>query len=440
MTEAERRADKAIAALAVPALGALVVEPLFLLADTAMVGHLGSAALAALAVAGTLLQTIVGVMVFLSYATTPGVARRLGAGDTAGALSSAISGIWLALVLGAVLLAVGLATARPLIGLFTSDPAVSARAEEYLTASLWGIPGMLIVFAGTGALRGLQDTRTTLVVAGAGFGANIALNAVLIYPAGLGILGSGIGTAAAQWGMAIAYCAILLRKAAARGARLHPDIRDIGGAAAASWWLFLRTVSLRVCVVATVWFAARIGPVETAGYQIVSTLFTAAAFALDSLAIAAQALLGKARGAEDGSELRLVTRRIIRMGWLAGIGIGVAAAAVSQVIGLAFTSDPAVLATLPSVILLMAAGLPVAGYAFVLDGVLIGVEDYRYLAFAMAVTVVVHLAALVAVLRLDLTGTPAALAIWGAYGIVFIGTRAALLGPRVTRRILLSSV
>lgn len=425
--------DRQIRELAIPALGALVVEPLFLLADTAMVGHLGGSSLAALAIASTLLQSIVGVMLFLAYATTPAVARQLGAGDRAGAISAGFSGIWLATGLGIVLVAVGLPTAPWLVSLFTVDVAVASQATAYLTASLWGIPAMLVVLAGTGILRGLQDTRTTLVVAGIGFGTNIALNALLIYGAGLGIVGSGIGTAIAQWGMATAYVTVIGRQARAARARISPSVHDIGGTAASSWWLFLRTISLRICVVATVWFAARIGETETANYQIVSTIFTTAAFALDSLAIAAQALIGKSRGVGDSAESRQLCSSLIRWGWIAGAGLGLATAALSPVVGYAFTSDPAVLATLPSTVLLMAAGMPLAGYAFILDGVIIGAEDNRFLAGAMTITVVVDLAALTLVGVSGLTGRAAALALWFSYGFVFIGSRTAVLGPRAKR-------
>src|SRR6185369_16483233 len=101
-----RAIDREILRLAVPALGALIAEPLFLLADSAMIGHLGAIPLAGLGIASAVLQTIIGLMVFLAYSTTPAVARRLGAGDERGAVASGVDGIWLATGLG-VLLAIG---------------------------------------------------------------------------------------------------------------------------------------------------------------------------------------------------------------------------------------------------------------------------------------------------------------------------------------------
>jgi putative MATE family efflux protein len=193
-----RQVDRRILGLAVPALGALVAEPLFLATDTALVGHLGVEPLAALGVAGTVLGTAIGLLVFLAYATTPIVARLLGSGDRAGAVRAGVDGIWLALAIGVVLGVAGVFTARPLVAAFGATQPVTEFAILYLTISCAGIPAMLAVIAATGLFRGMQDTRTPLVIAVAGFTANGVLNAVLIYGAGWGIAGSAVGTVLAQ--------------------------------------------------------------------------------------------------------------------------------------------------------------------------------------------------------------------------------------------------
>src|SRR5665647_440053 len=197
--------DREILRLAVPAVGALIAEPLFLLADSAMVGHLGTTPLAGLGLASAALQTIIGLMVFLAYSTTPAVARWLGAGDRQRAVSVGIDGLWLALGLGVALAAAGWFATPALVGAFGAEPAVTASAETYLGISMFGLPAMLLVFAATGLLRGLQDTRTPLWVAGIGFAANILLNLLFIYGLGIGIAGSAIGTVIAQWGMVTVY-------------------------------------------------------------------------------------------------------------------------------------------------------------------------------------------------------------------------------------------
>ena len=173
--------DREILRLALPAFAALVSEPLFLLADAAIVGHLGTAQLAGLGIAGAIVQTAVGLCIFLAYGTTASVARRLGAGDLRGALAQGIDGIWLAVVIGVVTTAAGLATVRPLIGLFGPDPAVTDYAASYLGWAFLGVTPLLVLLAGTGILRGLQDTRTPLVVAVTANLVNIVLNVVLVY-------------------------------------------------------------------------------------------------------------------------------------------------------------------------------------------------------------------------------------------------------------------
>ena len=211
--ETRRRHDREIIALALPAFGALVAEPLFVMVDSAIVGHLGTPQLAGLGVAAALLTTAVSIFVFLAYATTAAVARRVGAGDLPAAIRQGMDGIWLALLLGVAVIAVVLPTAPSLVGLFGASDTAAPYAITYLRISALGIPAMLIVLAATGVLRGLQDTRTPLYVALGGFTANAGLNAALVYGAGLGIAGSAWGTVIAQNGMAAVYLFVVVRGA-----------------------------------------------------------------------------------------------------------------------------------------------------------------------------------------------------------------------------------
>ena len=202
--------NRQILSLALPALGALVAEPLFVLIDSAMVGHLGPTSLAGLSLASTVLTTVVGLFVFLAYATTATTARLFGAGQHAAALRAGVDGMWLAGLIG-VVAGTLLALAAPwVVAALDADGQVAEAATAYLRASAPGIPGMLVVYAATGTLRGLLDTRTPFVVATAGAVLNVAVNAVLLYGVGMGIAGSGLGTAAAQTVMALALAAPVL--------------------------------------------------------------------------------------------------------------------------------------------------------------------------------------------------------------------------------------
>ena len=425
--------NREILRLAVPALGALVAEPMFLIVDAALIGHLGVVPLAGLGIASAVLQTIVGLMVFLAYSTTPAVARRFGAGDTQSAVSVGIDGLWLALGLGAVLALVGSLATPLLVGLFDPTTAVAEQAVAYLGLSMWGLPAMLIVFAATGLLRGMQDTVTPLWIAGLGFAANALLNWLFIYGFGWGIAGSAAGTVAAQWGMVAAYAVVIGRLARRHSASVLPQRDGVRGSARSGGWLFLRTVSLRIALLVTVAVATAIGTEELAGWQVAFTIFSTAAFALDALAIAAQALIGRGLGAGDEPFVRRVLGRTVAWGIWFGVIVGVVIAALSGVIGVAFTGDPEVAALIQPALLVLAVAQPVCGVVFVLDGVLMGAGDAKYLAIVGAVNLVPYLPALIVVWLLLPAGAAGLAWLAVCFFGVYMLARLVTLGMRVRR-------
>ncbi|MFF6775687.1 MATE family efflux transporter [Streptomyces sp. NPDC012637] len=405
-----RQHDREIVSLAVPAFGALVAEPLFLMADSAIVGHLGTPQLAGLAIASALLSTAVSVFVFLAYATTAAVARRVGAGDLKAAIRQGVDGIWLALLLGAAVVALTLPTAPWLVSLFGASDTAAPYAVTYLRISILGIPAMLVVLAATGVLRGLQDTRTPLYVAIAGFAANGALNLGLVYGAGLGIAGSAWGTVIAQLGMAAAYLVVVVRGARRHGASLRPDTAGIRASAQAGVPLLVRTLSLRAVLMIATAVAARLGDADVAAHQIILSLWSLMAFALDAIAIAGQAIIGRYLGADDADGARQVCRRMVQWGVLSGVALGVVLVLTRPLFVPLFTSDQAVQDALVPALLVVALSQPVSGVVFVLDGVLMGAGDGPYLAWAMLLTLAVFapVALLVPVAGGGLT------ALWGA--------------------------
>jgi putative MATE family efflux protein len=434
VTTAPANLNRAIVRLAVPALGALVAEPLFLIVDGAMVGHLGVAPLAGLGIASAVLHTVVGLMVFLAYATTPAVARRYGAGEFGRAVSVGIDGMWFALTIGAVLALVGVLATPALVDVFGAAPDVAENARVYLSISMWGLPAMLVVFAATGLLRGMQDTVTPLWIAGVGFGVNAVLNALFIYGFGWGIAGSAVGTVVAQWGMVGAYVVIATRLARRHAASLRPEVGGLRGTARSGGWLFLRTLSLRAAFLATVAVATGLGSAELAGWQIAFTIFSTAAFALDALAIAAQALVGKSLGAGDTTGARHVLSRTVAWGLWFGVAVGALVAAASGVLGLVFTGDPEIAALIQPALLVLAVAQPLASFVFVLDGVLIGAGDARYLAIAGVLNLVPYIPALVLVALLAGGGAGGLAWLAGAFFGVYMLARAATLGLRVRGR------
>ncbi|MBP6684707.1 MAG: MATE family efflux transporter [Leucobacter sp.] len=428
--ERRRVIDRRIAGLAIPALGALIVEPLLLTLDAIFIGHLGAAPLAGLAIASAILQTAVGLMIFLAYSTTPMVARRRGAGNLRGAVQAGIDGLWLALGIGVVVGTALWFVAAPIVRAFGADAAATEQALTYLTVSCLGIPAMLLVFAATGLLRGLQDTRTPLYVATIGFSANALLNWWFIYGLGWGIAGSAWGTVAAQWGMVLVYVIVIARHARGAGARWLPQRDGLSQAGRSGGWLFIRTLGLRAALLATVFAATSHGTEATAAYQVVFTIFSTAAFALDALAIAAQALIGDALGSRNAAQARLVVSRTLVWGLAAGAAIGAVLVLGSPVIGRVFTTDPGVLALLPASLIVLGISLPLGGVVFVLDGVLMGAGDARYLAWTSMVNLAVYLPVLWLATRLVPSGAAALVAIVVCFMIVFMLARATTLGLR----------
>ncbi|WP_086791806.1 MATE family efflux transporter [Streptomyces thermovulgaris] len=388
-TASLRRHDREIVALAVPAFGALVAEPLFVMTDSAIVGHLGTAQLAGLGVASALLTTAVSVFVFLAYATTAAVARRVGAGDLQAAIRQGMDGIWLALLLGMAVITVVLPTAPALVELFGASRTAAPYATTYLRISSLGIPAMLVVLAATGVLRGLQDTRTPLYVSVTGFVANALLNAGLVYGAGLGIAGSAWGTVMAQCGMAAVYLAVVVRGARRHKASLRPDAAGIRASAQAGVPLLIRTLSLRAILMIATAVAARLGDADIAAHQIILSLWSLLAFALDAIAIAGQAIIGRYLGAADVEGAKGACRRMVQWGTAVGFCLGILVVLSRPLFLSLFTSDIAVKDTALPALLVVALSQPICGIVYVLDGVLMGAGDGPYLAGAMLITLAV---------------------------------------------------
>ena len=425
--------SREILRLAVPAFLALVAEPLFLLTDSAIVGHLGTEPLAGLGIASAILLTAANIFVFLAYGTTSVVARQVGAGSTRGALEAGIDGTWLAVILG-TLTAVGVACgAAPLCRAFRASDATAEQAVTYLRIAALGIPAMLLILACTGVLRGLQDTRTPMIAAAAGFGSNIVLNVVFVYGFGWGIAGSAIGTVLAQTAMAVGLVLVLLRYAARTGAARRPHPRRVLAAAIGGVPLLVRTLALRAVLVVTTWVAAGIGDVPLAAYQVSATIWTFLAFALDAIAIAAQALTGKALGAGDAAGARAATTLMVRWGLISGAVLGALVLALHRVLPPLFTGDPEVRSAIAAALIVVALGQPLSGFVFVVDGVLIGAGDARWLARAMVLVLVAYVPIVLVVreaLPADASAPTAMMWLWVAF-TAFMAIRAAFFWWRV---------
>ncbi|GLW12458.1 MATE family efflux transporter [Microtetraspora sp. NBRC 13810] len=423
---AGRAQDREILRLAVPAFGALVAEPLFLLTDYAIVGRLGTTSLGALGVAGAALTTLVNLCVFLAYGTTASVARQIGAGNTRRALGQGIDGLWLALAIGVAIIVVAWPLAPEIVAVFGASADLAGQAVTYLRISLIGTPALLVVLAGTGVLRGMQDTVTPLVVSIGSFALNAVLNAWFVLGLDLGIAGSAWGTVLAQALGAAVYLVVVVRGARRHGAPLRPDLAGIRAAGTAGVALLIRTLCLRVVLVIATVVATRMGDAQIAAHAIAMQIWTLLAFALDAIAIAGQAITGRALGAGDVAATRAATRRMVLWGVGSGAVLGAAVLACGPLLPGLFDAEPVVAAQLLAVLWPVTLFQPVAGVVFVLDGVLIGAGDRRYLAWAGVWTTLAYLPAALLVVALGggLVALWLALGVWMAARLVTLGARA----------------
>lgn len=424
-----RLLDRDIWRLAGPALLTLAAEPLYLLTDTAIVGRLGTDALAGLAVASALLLFVSGACIFLTFGTAATVARLRGAGDGDEAAALSIQGLWLGLACG-LACTVGLAIlAGPLVRLFGAGEAVVDDALLYLRISLIGLPALLVGMAGTGALRGHLDTRTPLVVTIAANVVNLLLELVLVFALGWGLAGSAAGTVVAQWGAAAAYVIVVGRLATGHHAGRRPDRRRIRSLGVVARDLFIRTVALRSALTFSTFLAARRGATALAAYQIAFQWWTFLAYLLDALEAAAQSLVAQALGAADRALARVTARRI--MAWSVGGGavLGAATLALREPVAHLFTNDRAVIPAVATSLLWVGAMQPLNGAAFSLDGVLVGAGDQRFLARAMLASLAVLIAGGSLLL---VTDTP----LWGLWLTItiFMASRVLILGRRFRGR------
>ncbi len=332
--------DREIVLIALPALGALAAEPLYLLADTAIVGHLGTTELAALALAATILSSLVGLCNFLAYGTTAQVARLHGAGDEAQAGSLGAQAFWLALAVGLVLASATVALAAPLIHLLGGNDAVATMAVRYLRISAIGLPCALLALSGQGWLRGVGDLRTPLIIVVVANLANVVLELLLVYGLDLGLDGSAWGTVVAQLGMGAAFAWLLLRARATTRRPVWDLMRPMTRMGAQ---IVVRTASLLLVFAVASAVLARTSDAALAANQIAFELFIFLALVLDALAIAGQVLVGRALGAENAADARVAGRRLVELSFLAGLGMAVVLMAFSGLIPRIFTSDQAVL-------------------------------------------------------------------------------------------------
>lgn len=368
---------KQIARLAVPALVILAAEPIYVLVDTAVVGHLGSTSLAALSVGGGVLSLIAWLGTVLAYGTTGRSARQFGAGDRAAAIREGVQASWLALAAGVFTAIVAQFGAGPLAHLLAggADPAVAEGAAEWMRVAALGAPGLMLATAGNGWLRGIQDTRRPLSYVVGAFALSAILCPILVYPMGFGLVGSAIANAVAQSIAGLMF----VRALVAERVDLRPHLNLMGQQLVVARDLILRGLAFQACFLSATAVVARFGTTALAAHQIALQLWLFCALALDAVAIAAQSLIGAELGAGRETPARELAKRIAVIGGVCGAALGVLILAGAFVVPGWFSKDPAVHEQAMIAWPWFVAMQPLGGIVFALDGVLIGAGDVRYM-------------------------------------------------------------
>lgn len=372
--------DRAIARLAFPALGALAAEPLYVLVDTAIVGHLGVAPLAALALAGTLLGAIASLCTFLEYGATPKVGRLFAVGDSAGAAHLGRQGVLLGAAVGIALAAVTAAVADPIVQLFGAPGQVAPLAALYLRIAAVGLPFALLSVAAEGYLRGVMRISIPFQVLLAGNVLNAGLEFLFVYGFHWGIAGSAWGTVIAQ---AVMGGAFLMLLGARDRERPLVDLAVLRSLARTSTEILVRTAALYGAFLITGAVLARVGAASLAAHQIVFQLWNILAFALDSLAIAAQVMVSHELARADRVRARYLSTRIVAWSLTVGVVFGLVMLALGGVLPQLFTGNGRVLNRVNAIWWIFVLMQPLNGIVFALDGILIGAGDTRFLAWSM---------------------------------------------------------
>ncbi|QNG19160.1 MATE family efflux transporter [Rhodococcus triatomae] len=365
--------------LAVPALGVLAAEPLYLLFDIAVVGRLGALPLAGLAVGGLILALVSTQLTFLSYGTTARAARRHGAGDRRGAVGEGVQATWLALIVGTALVVAVQLLAGPIVGLVAGGADIAAAAESWLRIAIFGAPLILVGMAGNGWMRGVQNTVRPLKFVVAGLALSAVLCPVLVH--GLfgaprwELEGSAVANVVGQSLSAVLFLGALVRE--------KVDLRPRGAVmrvqALMGRDLVLRSLAFQACFLSAAAVASRFGAASVAAHQVVLQLWNLVTLTLDSLAIAAQTLVGAALGAGRPDSARRLSRRITVWSTIFALVLAAVFAAGYRVIPRLFTGDTAVLAEMAGAWWFFVAIMPIAGIVFALDGVLLGAGDVKFL-------------------------------------------------------------
>ncbi|XP_013629727.1 protein DETOXIFICATION 44, chloroplastic isoform X2 [Brassica napus] len=382
-----------IMSIALPAALALAADPITSLVDTAFVGHIGSAELAAVGVSVSVFNLVSKLFnVPLLNVTTSFVAEEQAIAakddkDSTETRKKVLPSVSTSLVLAA---GVGIAEAIALslgsdylmdIMAIPFDSPMRIPAEQFLRLRAYGAPPIVVALAAQGAFRGFKDTTTPLYAVGNVL--NAILDPILIFVLGFGISGAAAATVISEYLIAF----ILLWKLNENVVLLSPQIQ-VGRAnqyLKSGGLLIGRTVALLVPFTLATSLVAQKGPTQMAGHQICLEIWLAVSLLTDALAIAAQSLLATSFSQGEYKQAREVLFGVLQVGLATGTGLAAVLFIGFEPFSSLFTTDSEVLKIALSGTLFVAGSQPVNAIAFVLDGLYYGVADFGFAAYAMVI-------------------------------------------------------
>ncbi|WVZ54802.1 hypothetical protein U9M48_005547 [Paspalum notatum var. saurae] len=287
-------------------------------------------------------------------------------------------------LLETVALIVGSGTLMNIIGIPVDSP-MRAPAEQFLTSRAYGAPPIIVALAAQGAFRGFLDTKTPLYAVGAGNLLNAILDALLIFPLGLGVSGAALATVTSEYLTAFILLWKLNNEVDLFSWNIVADgiIRYLksGGL------LIARIIAVLLTLTLSTSLAAREGPVQMAGYEICLQVWLTISLLNDALPLAGQALLASEYAKGNYKQARMVLYRVLQVGGVTGVALAASLFVGFGSLSLLFTDDPAVLDVARSGVWFVTISQPVNAIAFVADGLYYGVSDFAYAAYS---TVLIH--------------------------------------------------
>lgn len=432
-TSLRKEVDRKILSLAWPAILSNITVPLLGLSDTFLSGHLGSELfLAAMAVAGTMVNSLFWLFGFLRMGTTGLTATAYGAGDIFTQNKVYTRATVIAVFAGILLIILSYPLFMLMKWIMSPPEEVVAPAYRYFLIIMLSAPATLATMAATGRLIGRQNTFYTMIIAVSVNVLNILLSILMVFVFDMGFAGVALGTTAANWlGLALALY-LIVRQSEGRNPfiplRTLLKQRDTSGFLKVNSFLFVRSCCLMIVTFAMTAFASRIGTLALAINAVMLQFFMFFSYFMDGFAFSGEALCGKYFGARDTSSFYLTVRRLVVIGIIMALLFSLIYGSLESPITSFLTSSPDVRDGMDRLRVIAILIPLVSAAAFIFDGIYVGITRTAEMMFSTMGGMILFFAINLLLLLCHLPLT--SLALWLSF-LVFLLTRGLVLALRL---------